>query len=163
MGFRYEIINATRGSATVNSSFCKYEEIDMKDFTGNKKGKLVSCETGKSTGYALMMVEERGALFIGVGEEVYEGMVLGENSRLVDLDVNPCRAKKLTNMRTSGAEEKVNLTPPRKLTVEEIIAYMDEDEVLEVTPKSVRLRKRILDSNERARSAKVFAQKLGKK
>jgi GTP-binding protein len=98
-----------------------------------------------------MDVQERGGLFVGVGEEVYEGMVLGENSKTGDLDVNPCRAKKLTNMRSTGAEEKVMLTPPKRMTVEESISYMDEDEVLEVTPKSIRLRKRILDSGARAR------------
>jgi GTP-binding protein len=99
-------------------------------------------------------VEERGQLFLGVGEEVYEGMVLGENARTGEMDVNPCKAKKLTNMRTSGAEEKVSLTPPKRMNVEEMIAYMDEDEVLEVTPKTIRLRKRILDSNARARYVK---------
>eukprot|EP00595_Chromulina_sp_UTEXLB2642_P000820 CAMPEP_0196766908 /NCGR_PEP_ID=MMETSP1095-20130614/32666_1 /TAXON_ID=96789 ORGANISM="Chromulina nebulosa, Strain UTEXLB2642" /NCGR_SAMPLE_ID=MMETSP1095 /ASSEMBLY_ACC=CAM_ASM_000446 /LENGTH=105 /DNA_ID=CAMNT_0042131857 /DNA_START=1 /DNA_END=315 /DNA_ORIENTATION=+ len=104
-------------------------------------------DSGKTTGYALMPLEERGQLFISVGEEVYEGMVVGQNSKSGDLDVNPCKLKKLTNMRSSGAEEKVLLTPPRKMTVEESIAYMDEDEVLEVTPKHIRLRKRILDTN----------------
>ena len=111
-------------------------------------------ETGVTTGYALNMVEERGTLFVGVGEEVYEGMVVGESSRGDELDVNPCRAKKLSNVRSTGAEEKVSLSPPRKMTVESIIAYMDEDEVLEVTPKSIRLRKKILDSGARARYKK---------
>ena len=101
------------------------------------------------------MVEERGHLFVGVGEEVYEGMVVGENAKTGDLDVNPCRMKKLSNMRTTGAEEKVSLSPPRRLTVEETIAYMDEDEVLEVTPKHIRLRKRILDSGARLRYNKA--------
>jgi GTP-binding protein len=151
MGFRHEITNATRGNATVNSIFSHYGVISATEFAGLKKGKLVSMETGKTTGYALSMVEERGHLFVGVGEDVYEGMVLGESAKIGELDVNPCRAKKLTNMRTTGAEEKVNLTPPRKMTVEEMIAYMDEDEVLEVTPKSVRLRKRILEAGARMR------------
>lgn len=111
-------------------------------------------DSGKSTGYALMPLEERGQLFISVGEEVYEGMVIGENAKTGDMDVNPCKAKKLTNMRSTGAEEKVMLSPPRKMTVEEIIAYMDEDEVLEVTPKNIRLRKRILDSGARLRHVK---------
>lgn len=151
MGFRHEIISATRGNATINSVFSHYDKVNAQDFAGLKKGKLVSMEAGKTTGYSLMTVEERGPLFVGVGEEVYEGMVVGENSKSGDLDVNPCRAKKLTNMRTTGAEEKVNLTPPRRLTVEEVISYMNNDEVLEVTPKNIRLRKRILDSGARAR------------
>lgn len=151
MGFRHEITNKTRGNATVNSIFSHYDEVSQSQFAGLKNGKLVSMESGKSTGYALMMVEERGHLFIGINEEIYEGMVIGENNKMGELDVNPCRAKKLSNIRTTGAEEKVNLTPPRRMTVEETIAYMDEDEVLEVTPKSVRLRKRILDSGARTR------------
>ena len=112
-------------------------------------------EQGKTTGYSLMDVEQRGQLFVGVGEEVYEGMVVGECAKQGDLDVNPCKAKKLTNMRTTGAEEKVNLTPPRRLTVEEVISYMNHDEVLEVTPKNIRLRKRILESGARARFNKA--------
>lgn len=111
-------------------------------------------ETGKATGYSLMAVEERGTLFIAPNEEVYEGMVIGENAKQGDLDVNPCKAKRLTNMRSTGAEEKVALSTPRKMTVEQIIAYMNEDEVVEVTPKSIRLRKRILDSGARARANK---------
>jgi len=155
MGFRHEIISATRGSATVNSIFSHYDTVNVHDFAGMKKGKLVSMEEGKTTGYSLMMVEERGMLFVGVNEEVYEGMVVGENAKAGDLDVNPCRAKKLSNMRTTGAEEKVNLIPPRRLSVEEVISYMNADEVLEVTPKSIRLRKRILESGARARFNKA--------
>mgnify|MGYP005990213595 CR=1 FL=1 len=155
MGFRHEIISATRGSATVNSVFSHYDKVNATDFAGLKKGKLVSMEQGKTTGYSLMDVEQRGQLFVGVGEEVYEGMVVGECAKQGDLDVNPCKAKKLTNMRTTGAEEKVNLTPPRRLTVEEVISYMNHDEVLEVTPKNIRLRKRILESGARARFNKA--------
>lgn len=154
VGFRHEIMGATRGNATVNSIFSHYDVVKGVDFSGLKKGKLVSMDSGKTTGYSLMAIEERGQLFIGVGEEVYEGMVIGENARTGDMDVNPVKAKKLTNIRSTGAEDKVALTPPRRLTVEELIAYMDADEVLEVTPKSVRLRKRILDSAARARWTK---------
>ena len=108
-------------------------------------------ETGRTTGYALTAVEERGHLFVGVNEEVYEGMVIGECARSGEMDVNPCKAKKLTNIRSTGAEEKVSLSPPKRMTVEEVISYMDEDEVLEVTPKHIRLRKRIMESGARAR------------
>ncbi len=154
MGFRHEIMSATRGNATVNSSFSHYGKVNKSDFIGLQKGKLVSMETGKTTGYALTMVEERGSLFVGVGEDVYEGMVLGECSRSGELDVNPCRAKKLTNIRTTGAEEKVNLSPPRIMNTEEMISYMDEDEVIEVTPTAIRLRKKILAPGPRARANK---------
>jgi len=152
MGFRHEIMSATRGNATVNSAFSHYAYVNKQDFAGLQKGKLVSTETGKTTGYALTMVEERGSLFVGVGEDVYTGMVVGECAKVSsELDVNPVRMKKLTNIRTTGAEEKVNLSPPRRMNTEEIIAYMDEDEVLEVTPARLSLRKKILDPNARAR------------
>jgi GTP-binding protein len=153
MGFRHEIMNATRGNALVNSAFSHYDVVQSTALAGLRKGKLVSMETGKTRGYALDMVEERanGGLFLGVGEDVYEGMVIGETAKPGDLDVNPCREKKLSNVRSTGAEEKVSLSTPRRMTVEEIISYMDEDEVLEVTPKNIRLRKRILDSGERGR------------
>eukprot|EP01041_Mallomonas_annulata_P007957 gene7957-16290_t len=151
LGFRHEVLSATRGNATVNSAFSHYDTVKRSDFAGLKKGKLVSMETGKTTGYALSAIEERGVLFVGVGEEVYEGMVVGEASRTGEMDVNPCKAKRVTNIRSTGAEEKVNLSPPTRMNVEELIAYMDEDEVLEVTPRNVRLRKKILESSSRAR------------
>eukprot|EP00599_Poterioochromonas_sp_BG-1_P012726 CAMPEP_0173155694 /NCGR_PEP_ID=MMETSP1105-20130129/14267_1 /TAXON_ID=2985 /ORGANISM="Ochromonas sp., Strain BG-1" /LENGTH=115 /DNA_ID=CAMNT_0014072187 /DNA_START=215 /DNA_END=562 /DNA_ORIENTATION=+ len=111
-------------------------------------------ESGKTTGYALDMVQERGILYISVGEEVYEGMVIGENSKPGDIDVNPCRMKKLTNVRSVMAEEKVQLSTPKKMSIEEVMANIDEDEVIEVTPKNIRLRKRILDSGARSRANK---------
>lgn len=151
MGFRYEIVTATRGNATVNSTFSHYDHVNKGDFMGLKKGKLVSMETGKTTGYSLMAVEERGSLYVAPGEDVYEGMVIGENSKVGDLDVNPCKAKKLTNVRSTGAEEKVQLTPPKRMSIEQVMANVDEDEVIEITPKNIRLRKRILDSGARAR------------
>jgi len=151
MGFRHEILSATRGNATINSTFSKYDKVDLSSFNKLKKGKLVSMDSGKCTGYSLMSVAERGVLFVTPVDEVYEGMVVGENSKAGDMDVNPCKAKKLTNVRSTGAEEKVVLPPPMRLSVEELISYVDQDEVIEVTPKSVRLRKRILDSGARAR------------
>lgn len=160
MGFRHEIMNLTRGNATVNSIFSHYDTVNKKDFAGLRTGKLVSMESGKSTGYALMAIAERGQLFVSVGEDLYEGMVIGQNSKTdSDLEVNPSKAKKLSNVRTTGAEEKVLLAPPKRMTVEEIIAYMDEDEVIEVTPKSVRLRKRILESGARIRWNKANKSK----
>eukprot|EP00605_Chrysophyceae_sp_TOSAG23-4_P002299 GSChrysophyteH1.ASY1.ANO1.2545.1 assembled CDS len=151
----HEIMGLTRGNATVNSTFSHYDSVRKSDFTGLQKHKLVSMDTGKTTGYALNMVEERGTLFVEPGEDVYTGMIVGECARSAELDVNPCRMKKLTNMRTTGAEEKVTLTPPRKMNTEEMISYMDEDEVLEITPEAVRLRKKILDPGQRHRANKA--------
>ena len=151
MGFRHEALNATRGTATINSHVVDYEVVDPKDFGGLRKGKIVSMDTGKATGYALDLVQARGTLFISPQEEVYEGMVIGENSHRGDLDMNPVKGKKLTNVRSVMAEEQVRLSPPRRMSVEEVISYMDEDEVIEVTPKNIRLRKRLLDVGARAR------------
>lgn len=159
LGFRHEAVNATRGTATVNSIFSHYDTVKKSDFFGLKRGKLVSMAFGKSNGYALDMIQERGSLFIGVGEDVYEGMVIGENAKSAEMDVNPCKTKKLTNIRTVLADEKQYLSTPRRMTVEEVIAYMDEDEVLEVTPGSVRLRKRILNESERGRYNKSMGAK----
>jgi GTP-binding protein len=154
LGFRNEVMGATRGNATVNSAFSHYAPFPHNQLTGLKKGKIVSMETGKAIPYALATVEERGELFIKPGDEVYEGMVIGESARGGEITVNPCKEKKLTNMRSTGAEEQVRLQPPKKMTVEEIISYMDEDEVIEVTPRSIRLRKKILATNARTKAAK---------
>jgi GTP-binding protein len=154
LGFRHEVLGATRGNATVNSAFSHYDKFPSGELTGLKKGKIVSMETGKAIPYALAAIEERGSLFIKPGEEVYEGMVIGEAARSGEITVNPCKEKRLTNMRSTGAEEQVRLQPPKRMTVEELISYMDEDEVIEVTPKSLRLRKKILNTNARAKSVK---------
>ena len=157
LGFRHEALNATRGTATINSTFSHYEKVKPINLSGLKKGKLVSMATGASNAYALGMIQERGQLFIGPGEKVYEGLVIGECAKDNELDVNPCKQKKLTNIRTTLADEKVYLTTPKKMTVEELISYMDIDEVLEVTPTGIRLRKLILDSGERVRYNKSKA------
>ena len=154
MGFRQEVMSATRGNALVNSCFSHYEHVDLTAFSGLRKGKLVSTEQGKTRGYALDMVEERGSLFVGVGEEVYEGMVIGETAKPGDLDVNPCKGKKLTNVRASGTDDAIRLTPPRLLTLEQALEFIDEDELVEVTPASIRLRKKELDPNRRKRGSK---------
>jgi len=159
MGFRHELTNATRGNVTINSSFSHYDQVPKTDFLGMRKGKLVCMANGKTTAYALAATEERGKLFVSPGEEVYEGMVVGENSRSGEMEVNPCKMKKLTNIRASGTDEAIRLTPARKMTVEEMIAYMDPDEVLEVTPKNVRLRKRNLNAAERAKENKSMKQR----
>lgn len=154
LGFRHEVLGATRGNATVNSAFSHYDKFPSGELTGLKKGKIVSMETGKAIPYALAAIEERGSLFVKPSEDVYEGMVIGEAARSGEITVNPCKEKRLTNMRSTGAEEQVRLQPPKRMTVEEMISYMDEDEVIEVTPKSLRLRKKILSTNARAKSVK---------
>lgn len=154
LGFRYEVLSATRGNATVNSAFSHYGEVPAGTLSGLKKGKIVSMESGKAVGFALFAIEERGALFVKPQEEIYEGMVIGEASKSGELAVNPCKEKKLTNMRSTLAEEKIVLQPPRIMTVEEMISYMDEDEVIEVTPSSIRLRKKILNASARQKLAK---------
>jgi GTP-binding protein len=159
MGFRQELTNATRGNVTINSIFSHYAEVPKTNFFNLKKGKLVSTASGKTTSYALQMTEERGSMFIGPGEEVYEGMVIGENARPNELEVNPCKLKRLTNVRSTEKEETVKLTPPKRMGVEDLISYMDEDEVLEITPLNVRLRKKCLDSQERAKMIKTQKQK----
>ena len=132
----------------------------------NDKGRLVATGAqGAATAYALNLVEARGTLFIGPGEAMYEGMVIGEHSRPGDLDVNPTKAKKMSNVRSVTADEKVNLAPPRIMTLEDYITYMNQDEVLEVTPKAIRLRKRSLDPGMRARAQRSKRDKVkaGKK
>ena len=152
MGFRYEALGATRGSAVVNSTFSHYGRVDIRDFNSMNKPKIISVDSGTAKGYSLLSIQERGQLFIEQNTQIYEGMVIGESNRSLEVEVNPTKSKKLTNIRTTGADEKVILTPPRIMNIEETISYMDMDEVMEVTPLAIRLRKRILDSGERARA-----------
>merc|ERR1712157_615178 len=126
----------------------------------NDRGKLISNEIGKATLFALESLQARGTLFIAPGDEVYPGMVIGENNKMRDLDVNPVRAKKADNMRTQSKDDKLYLTPPKKMTVEELIGYMSEDEMIEVTPKSVRLRKMELDAGVRERAARTRKKQM---
>ena len=122
---------------------------------GRRAGVLISMEKGVSVAYALFNLEERGKMFIGAQEDVYEGMIIGEHSRENDLEVNPLKGKKLTNVRASGTDEAVRLTTPIIHSLEEAISYIDNDELVEVTPKNIRLRKRFLDPHERKRQARV--------
>jgi GTP-binding protein len=121
---------------------------------GRRAGVLISMEDGSSVPYALFNLEDRGRMFIGSGEKVYRGMIIGEHSRENDLEVNPLKGKKLSNVRASGKDEAVVLTTPIRLSLEQAIAYIDDDELVEVTPKSIRLRKRYLDPHERKRDAR---------
>jgi GTP-binding protein len=110
---------------------------------------LISTETGKAVAYALFALQDRGSMFVAPGDDVYLGMIVGENSRENDLDINVSRAKQLTNIRAAGKDENIILTPPRKLSLEDMMSYINEDELVEITPKTIRLRKRYLIPNER--------------
>jgi len=125
---------------------------------GRRNGVLISNSQGKSVPFALWNLEERGELFIGAGTAVYEGMVIGEHSRGNDLDVNPLKTKKLTNVRASGTDDAVRLTTPRILRLEEAISYIDNDELVEVTPKHIRMRKRLLNPHDRKKESRTASE-----
>ncbi len=148
IGLRSEMLTDTKGTAIMNSLFNGYIEW-QGDIETRPTGSLVSDRSGKATGFAMFNLQERGELFISPGTEVYEGMIVGENARSSDLDVNIVKEKKLTNMRASSADEAIRLVPPRLLNLEQAIEFIRDDEMVEVTPKSIRLRKKILKENQR--------------
>ena len=148
IGYQGEFLTDTRGSGVLNRVFSHYEPYKGY-IEGRQKGVLCSNSDGETAAYALWNLEERGFMFIGAGEKVYQGMIIGENSRSDDLDVNPMKAKQLTNVRASGKDEAIRLTPPRRPTLEQAIAYIEEDELVEVTPKNIRLRKQVLNPSFR--------------
>ena len=154
IGYHSEFMTDTRGTGILNRVFHSWSP-HKGSIAGRRQGVLISMENGSSVAYAIFNLEERGKFFIGSGEEVYEGMIIGEHNRDNDLEVNPLKGKKLTNIRASGNDEAVRLTPPTKLSLEQAIAYIDDDELVEVTPNHIRLRKRILTSVERKRSQKI--------
>ena len=153
IGYQSEFLTDTRGTGIMNRLFYGYEAYCGK-IEGRRNGVLISMENGVSAAYALWNLEERGVLFINPQEKVYSGMIIGQHSRDNDLEVNPIRGKQLTNMRTTVKDEAVKLTPAKIMTLEQAISYIEADELVEVTPKSIRLRKIYLDSNERKKSAK---------
>ncbi|NVO23748.1 translational GTPase TypA [Donghicola sp. C2-DW-16] len=153
IGYQGEFLTDTRGTGVLNRVFHSWSP-HKGPIPGRRAGVLISMEAGQAVAYALWNLEDRGRMFIDPQDEVYEGMIIGEHSRDNDLDVNPLKGKKLTNVRASGTDEAVRLTPPIKLSLEEAIAYIDNDELVEVTPNSIRLRKRYLDPHERKRMAK---------
>ncbi len=153
LGFRYQFLTATRGMGIMHSLFHGYDELAGSIQT-RSTGSLVAMEAGESTAYALKGAEERGILFINPGESVYEGMVIGENTRSGDIAINICRKKHLTNMRSARGDMEIRLTPPRQMSLDESIEYLADDELLEVTPTSIRIRKRILNTEERGKITK---------
>lgn len=154
IGYHGEFLTDTRGTGVLNRIFHDWAPYKGA-ITGRRVGVLISMENGVSVAYALWNLEERGKLFIGAQEDVYTGMIIGEHSRDNDLEVNPLKGKKLTNVRASGTDEAVRLTTPVRMSLEEAIAYIDDDELVEVTPKVVRMRKRFLDPHERKRQARA--------
>jgi GTP-binding protein len=148
IGLRSEILTDTRGTAILNSLFHGYIEW-QGDIPTRPTGSLISDRPGKATGNAIFNLQERGEIFVSPGTEVYEGMIVGENARQNDLDVNIVKEKKLTNMRASTADEAIRLVPPRLMNLEQAIEFVRDDEMVEVTPLSIRLRKKILKANQR--------------
>lgn len=151
IGYRGEFMTDTKGNGILNTSFNGYAPY-KGDIQYRKQGSLIAFETGESVTYGLYSAQERGTLFIGPGEKVYAGMVIGQNGKAEDIELNVCKTKHLTNTRSSNADEALRLTPPRILSLEEALDFIDTDELLEVTPETLRIRKKILDSRMRKRS-----------
>ncbi len=156
IGFETDLVNLTRGEGIMSHLFREYSPY-KGEMEGRNRGVLVSMEPGISTAYALNNIQARGTLFVGPQEEIYAGMIVGENARPDDLPVNPCKAKHLTNMRSQGDGKGIQLDAPLKMSLERAIEYISADEYVEITPKSLRLRKRILDANSRKRAANAAA------
>jgi GTP-binding protein len=154
IGYHGEFLTDTRGTGVLNRVFHAWAP-HKGPIPGRRAGVLISMENGQSVAFALWNLEERGRMFIGAQADVYTGMVIGEHSRNNDLEVNPLKGKKLTNVRASGTDEAVRLTTPITMSLEEAIAYIDDDELVEVTPNAIRLRKRFLDPHERKRMARA--------
>ena len=151
IGYRGEFLTDTKGNGIMNTAFDGYAPY-KGDIQYRKQGSLIAFETGESVTYGLYSAQERGQLFIGAGEKVYSGMVIGQNAKTDDIEVNVCKTKHLTNTRSSGADEALRLTPPRILSLEQALDFIDTDELLEVTPKTLRIRKKILDQKMRKRA-----------
>ncbi len=154
IGFRNELMTATKGTAIVNSILCGYEPY-KGDFIGRTRGAIIAWEDGESVTYGLYNAQERGTLFIGAGVKVYEGMIVGENARLEDIVINVCKRKHATNTRASGSDDALKLTPPKDLSLEQCLDFIADDELLEVTPNHLRMRKRILKTDLRAKARNV--------
>ena len=149
IGFRGEYLNDTRGQGVLNTIFDGYD-VQAGFIQHRLNGSLVGDRTGQATTYAIYHLQPRGRLFIGPQTDTYEGMIVGENARENDINVNVCREKHLTNVRSSGADEKLILTPPIQVTLEKALEYISDDELVEVTPNSIRLRKKVLPGNLRS-------------
>jgi GTP-binding protein len=158
IGFRTDLLTATRGAAVMSSEFAGYRPLAGL-IQRRQGGSLVATETGVTTLFGLHNSEPRGRLFVGPQTEVYEGMVVGQHSRSGDLGVNVCKRKHLTNMRSSTAEEGIRLAPPDTMSLDRSLEYIGADELVEVTPRSIRIRKRVLDRDRRRREEKQAAER----
>jgi GTP-binding protein len=154
LGLKSVLLKKTRGTAVVHHMFEGYKPMTDSIPGQEPHGSLVALDEGESTAFAISNAQERGELFVEPGERVYPGMVVGEASRPLDVDLNICKQKKMTNMRSSTSDATIVLAPPRQLTLELALEYIGPDELLEVTPKSLRIRKRIADSKLRSRAAR---------
>ncbi|HAX70715.1 MAG TPA: translational GTPase TypA, partial [Anaerolineae bacterium] len=159
LGFRYQFLTSTRGAGIMHTIFHGYDEL-AGPIASRNNGSLVAWEAGTTTAYALKSAEERGILFIGPGVDVYEGMVVGENARGQDISVNVCKKKHLTNVRAARGDMEIRLTPPRQMSLDEAIEYLADDELLEITPENFRIRKRILDTEERGKQTKKVKEQF---
>lgn len=162
IGFRGEFMTETKGTGILNHSFYEYE-FYKGDIPARQKGVLISGETGAAVGYALNNLQPRGELFVEPGVELYEGMIVGEHSRDNDLTVNACKGKKLTNMRASGSDDALKLATPRKFSLEQALEYIADDELLEITPENIRMRKKFLTENERKQVSRGTVRDMPKK
>jgi len=153
IGYRGEFMSDTKGEGVLNSSFLEFRPATTKPYK-RKNGALISMEDGVATGYAIFNLQERGKMFIKPGDKVYNGMIVGEHSRSNDLEVNPIRGKNLTNVRAAGSDEAIKLVPPVEMSLERALEWIEDDELVEVTPKNIRLRKKYLDPAERKRMSR---------
>ena len=161
IGYRTELLTATKGTAVINSMLKDYEPY-KGDIPERSRGSLIAFETGEAVTYGLFNAQDRGTLFIKPGDKVYEGMIVGENCRVDDVVVNVCKKKHITNTRASGSDDALKLTPPKDMSLEQCLEFITADELLEVTPESLRLRKRLLTADQRAKAdhrAKLNADK----
>ncbi|NLP49449.1 translational GTPase TypA [Bacillus sp. RO1] len=154
IGYTTEFLSLTRGYGIINHTFDSYQPMAAGQVGGRRQGVLVSMETGKASTYGIMGIEDRGVIFVEPGTEVYEGMIVGEHNRENDLVVNVCKMKQATNVRSATKDQTVSMKKPRLMTLEESLEYLNDDEYCEITPQSIRLRKKLLDKNERERAAK---------
>src|SRR5438552_8219706 len=159
IGFETDLVNMTRGLGVMSHLFHEYGP-DRGEIAARKNGSLVSMEDGEAMAYALNMVQERGRLMVEPGDRIYKGMIVGENARENDIPVNPCKGKRLTNMRSQGEGKGIQLDPPLRMSLERALEYIGPDEYVEATPKNLRLRKKLLDENQRKRAAQSRAFKV---
>lgn len=150
IGFRSQFLTDTKGNGIMNHVFAGWGAY-KGDIPGRTRGSLVAFEAGETTAYGIDKCQARGTMYINPGEQVYEGQIVGENSREDDMDVNPCKKKHVSNMRAAGSDDAVRLIPPQTFSLEGALEHINEDETVEVTPKSIRMRKKILSRLERAR------------